>query len=134
GSAPRRVRKAGKQAIRRQPDAAAKAPEGVYEAEVLGEDEALLLVAREAFVEEVDGQQVHRAPGTLYMHRGPSKYIPPVEVEILERRARIPLDENEGVYVRDLKTGVVRTVKGNAYMLLPNEELWDKELPETVER
>jgi phenylacetaldehyde dehydrogenase len=31
---------------------------------------------------------------------GPRDYIPPVEVEIVEKRVSIPLDENEGIYVR----------------------------------
>lgn len=38
----------------------------------------------------------------------------------------IPLDENEGIYVRDIKTGRVRSVVGQTYMLKENEELWPK--------
>ena len=34
--------------------------------------------------------------------------MPPVEVEVLMKRQAIPLDENEGIYVRDIKTGKVR--------------------------
>jgi len=64
---------------------------------------------------------------------GPTDYVPPVEVEVIERRKAIPLDENEGVYVRDLKTGRVRAVIGESYMLKANEELWEKELPPVVE-
>lgn len=41
------------------------------------------------------------------MIRGPSEYIPPVEVEVVTKRKAIPLDENEGVYVRDTKSGKV---------------------------
>jgi major vault protein len=41
------------------------------------------------------------------MIRGPTEYIPPIEVEILEIRKSIPLDKNEGIYVRNLDTGVV---------------------------
>lgn len=36
------------------------------------------------------------------MEYGPSEYIPPLEVEVLERRRLIPLDQNEGIYVRDI--------------------------------
>jgi len=64
---------------------------------------------------------------------GPCDYIPPVEVEIVEKRRAIPLDENEGVYIRDIKSGRVRSVTGESYMLKPNEELWEKELPKVVE-
>lgn len=41
------------------------------------------------------------------MIRGPVEYVPPVEVEVLMKRQAIPLDENEGIYVRDVKTGKV---------------------------
>ena len=42
------------------------------------------------------------------MIRGPVEYIPPVEVEVVTKRTAIPLDENEGIYVRNVKTGKVR--------------------------
>jgi len=64
---------------------------------------------------------------------GPCDFVPPVTVEILERRKSIPLDENEGIYVRDIKSGRVRSVSGESYMLKPYEEPWEKELPQTVE-
>lgn len=41
------------------------------------------------------------------MLRGPIEYVPPASVEVLLRREAIPLDENEGIYVRDIKTGKV---------------------------
>jgi len=59
--------------------------------------------------------------------------VPPVEIEIVEKRKSIPLDENEGIYVRDIKNGKVRSVTAESYMLRPNEELWKKELPKVVE-
>ncbi|CAF3454583.1 unnamed protein product, partial [Rotaria sp. Silwood2] len=65
--------------------------------------------------------------------RGPKEYIPPVQVEVLQKRKAIPLDENEGIYVRDLKTGRVRAIVGNTYMLTQDEELWEKELPLSIE-
>lgn len=103
---------------------------GIQNVNVLDSEEALLLRARESFK---DGQ-VTRQPGDRWMIYGPCDYVPPVEVEILERRRAIPLDENEGIYVRDLKTGKVRPVTSESYMLKPNEELWQKELPEIVEQ
>ncbi|EDO28394.1 predicted protein, partial [Nematostella vectensis] len=48
-------------------------------------------------------------------------------------RKAMPLDENEGIYVRDIKTGKVRAVCGQTYMLTHDEELWMKELPPAVE-
>jgi len=67
------------------------------------------------------------------MIHGPTDYIPPVQVEIVEKRKLIPLDENEGIYVRDIKTGRVRAHIGSSYMLTSSEELWSKELPAVVE-
>lgn len=111
---------------------------GVQEAELLREEEALLLRAREAFSDRVIGEDgkeavVQRLPGQDWMIKGPLKYIPPVEVRIVERRPRIPLDANEGIYVRNKQTGKVRTVKGESYMLEANEELWNKDLGEDIE-
>lgn len=45
------------------------------------------------------------------MIRGPVEYTPPVEVEVVTKRRAIPLDENEGMYVRDIKTGKVGIVQ-----------------------
>eukprot|EP01088_Endostelium_zonatum_P008743 TRINITY_DN218_c0_g1_i1.p1 TRINITY_DN218_c0_g1~~TRINITY_DN218_c0_g1_i1.p1 ORF type:complete len:838 (+),score=266.36 TRINITY_DN218_c0_g1_i1:54-2567(+) len=103
---------------------------GIQNVNILAAEEAILLRAREAYT-ETDGT-VH-SPGDRWMIFGPRDYVPPVEVEILETRRMIPLDENEGVYIRDLKTGKVRMQVGQSYMLKANEELWPKELPDEVE-
>lgn len=103
---------------------------GIQNVNVLDSEEALLLRAREAFA---DGE-LKRKPGDRWMINGPTDYVPPVEVEIVERRRSIPLDDNEGIYVRDINTGKVSMVTGRACLLKPNEELWQKELPEVVER
>jgi len=100
---------------------------------VLGEDEALLLRACEAHSELEGLEEVKRSPGDIFMIRGPRDFIPRVEVEILEKRRAIPLDANEGIYVRDIQTGKVRALKGQSYLLSSNEELWDKDLPPAVE-
>jgi len=102
---------------------------GIQNIHVLGAEEALLLRAREAYK---DGDKV-RSPGDKWMIQGPCDYVPPIEVEIIEKRTFIPLDENEGIYVRDLNTGKVRAVVGESYLLKANEELWEKQLPEAVE-
>lgn len=104
---------------------------GIQDIYVLGEDEGLILRASEAFKDaDLVGrasdasneqqqrvQNVNRAPGDRWMIRGPTEYVPPVEVEVVARRTAIPLDENEGVYIRDIKTGRVRAVIGQTYML-----------------
>ncbi|XP_061829879.2 major vault protein isoform X1 [Nerophis lumbriciformis] len=76
---------------------------------------------------------VFRRPGDRWMLRGPVEYVPPATVEVVMRRQAIPLDENEGIYVRDMKTGKVRAVIGQTYMLNQDEEMWQKELPLNVE-
>jgi major vault protein len=119
---------------------------------VLADDEAVLLQAVEPFMElpELEGEPegevggdsptkkkkptgVRREAGERWMVHGPREYIPPIQVKVLETRRAIPLDINEGVYVRERKTGHVRAVKGETYMLQPTEELWAKSLAPAVE-
>ncbi|KAJ5071610.1 major vault protein [Anaeramoeba ignava] len=132
---------------------------GIQNVYVLGKNEALLLTCVESFkdeifVEEHDNENdnnendnnekkkkqkqkkkvVTRTPGEKWMVKGPVRYIPPVEVKIIEKRVSIPLHKDEGIYVRDLHTGKIRTVIGETYMLNPHEELWKKELSEIVEK
>mmetsp|Transcript_29108 Transcript_29108/g.26506 ORF Transcript_29108/g.26506 Transcript_29108/m.26506 type:complete len:855 (+) Transcript_29108:55-2619(+) len=99
--------------------------------EVLTEDEALLLQAIEDVTDAMSKKP--RKAGEQWLILGPCEYIPPVEVRIVDRRKKIPLDENEGIYVRNKKTGEVRMETGKTYLLEAHEELWEKELPETVE-
>jgi major vault protein len=116
---------------------------GIQSVEVLADSEALLLQATEALEDSEpcndsdDGHMtdtvVQRQPGDRWMVYGPRDYIPPVEVEVVERRHKIPLDKNEGIYVRNIDTGVVTAIVGETYMLNPHEELWEKELPAEVE-
>lgn len=111
-----------------------KLEKGIQNVYVLREDEALLLYARETFSEVIENSKVTHQPGDTWMIYGPCDYFPPVEVEVVEKRRSIPLDENEGIYVRDNKTGKVRAVIGTTYMLKANEELWEKTLNPTVEQ
>ncbi|XP_067269481.1 major vault protein isoform X3 [Pseudorasbora parva] len=119
---------------------------GIQDVYVLSEEEGLVLRAVEAFIDtegdeeaEEEGEKrtkkrgTQRRPGDRWMLRGPIEYVPPATVEVLLRRDAIPLDENEGIYVRDIKSGKVRAVIGQTYMLTQDEELWEKELPANVE-
>lgn len=102
---------------------------------VLGEQEALLLRAKDAFSEGTATRPIVHQPGDLWMISGPRDYVPPIQVEVLEQRKAIPLDQNEGIYVRDTQTGELKLVRGpQSYMLTPYEELWSKELPPVVEK
>jgi len=104
---------------------------GVKPVFVLTEQEALLLSANETFT---DDEGASRQAGERWMLTGPCDYIPPIEVTVVERREAIPLDKNEGIYVRDTQTGRVRAVIGETYMLKPSEVLWQKTLPAVVEQ
>uniref|UniRef100_A0A8C1EN58 Major vault protein n=1 Tax=Cyprinus carpio carpio TaxID=630221 RepID=A0A8C1EN58_CYPCA len=112
---------------------------GIQDVYVLSEEEGLVLRAVEEEEDEEEGTSrtkkrgIQRRPGDRWMLRGPIEYVPPATVEVLLRRDAIPLDENEGIYVRDIKTGKVRAVIGQTYMLTQDEELWEKELPANVE-
>jgi len=102
---------------------------GVQNVYVLAEEEALLLTAVETYQ---DGD-VLRTPGDRWMIPGPCDFIPTTQVSVFETRKVIPLDENEGIYIRDLRSGRVRTVMGVSTMLTPYEVLWEKQLPADVE-
>jgi major vault protein len=102
---------------------------GIQDVYVLGQEEALLLKATEAF--DDDGKK--RQPGDVWMTYGPRDYVPPVQVQVVETRRAIALDENEGIYIRNVRTGKVRAQIGSTYMLEPEEELWEKDLPPEVE-
>ncbi|CAF1639456.1 unnamed protein product [Adineta ricciae] len=108
-----------------------KLENGIQDVYILGEDEGIILKCIEAFEDEQ--AKAGRNPGDRWMIRGPTEYIPPTQVEVVTRRKAMPLDENEGIYVRDIKTGRVRSVIGETYMLTQDEELWQKELPKQVE-
>lgn len=103
---------------------------GIKNTYVLSDDEALLLKAKEAF--EIDGDA--KKPGDRWMINGPCSYIPPVQVEVLAVRKAIPLHVNEGIYVRDIRTGTVRSEIGHSYMLKAHEELWEMPLSDVVEK
>lgn len=101
--------------------------ESIY---VLSEEQALLLSAREQF-EESPG--VVRQPGALWLKRGPCEYIPNVSTTVVEQRNLIPLDEGEGIYVRNLNTGRIEAIIGKSHLVKEDEVLWMKDLPAEVE-
>ncbi len=107
-----------------------KLEKGIQNMYILGEDEGLIMRALEEFKDDDDSI---KRPGDRWMIRGPAEFVPNVSVEVIAKRKTVPLDENEGIYVRDIKTGKVRSVCGETYMLNQDEELWSKELTPAVE-
>jgi len=126
----REILRVGEVSFFLQPGEALK--DGIQEVHVLADDEALLLQAKEEFHDEMEDGVV-RQPGDRWMVYGPCEYVPPCQVDILDTRKAMPLDENEGIYVRDIKSGHIRAVIGETYMLKPTEQLWEKPLPDEVE-
>ncbi len=108
--------------------------QGIRDVYILGEQEALLLQAKERFADGEGANAVGRQPGALWMISGPRDYVPPLEVEVLEKRRAIPLDQNEGIYTRNIQTGELSLIRGpQAYLLTAYQELWEKEIPPAVE-
>jgi len=106
----------------------------IHETLVLEENDALLLQAVEKYEDtDNDEEKVLRRPGDKWLIKGPCEFIKPLELEILQQRKAIPLDENEGIYVRDRNTGEIKTVSGQTYLLKEHEELWEKQLSDDVE-
>jgi major vault protein len=105
---------------------------GIQDIFVLGDDEGLVLRAFEGYKDTTVTPAVDRQPGDKWMLKGPMEYIPPVELEVVATRKAIPLHDNEGIYVRNNKTGGIRAVIGHTYMLGEDEELWEKSMPNMV--
>uniref|UniRef100_A0A1X7VDJ0 Major vault protein n=1 Tax=Amphimedon queenslandica TaxID=400682 RepID=A0A1X7VDJ0_AMPQE len=79
---------------------------GIQDAIILESDEALLVTAQEEFDDVTeDGSKVHRTPGDRWMIHGPTDYIPRTEIGNIQRRKATPLNENEGIYVRNVQSG-----------------------------
>ena len=106
-----------------------KLENGTQDVYVLSDDEGLIIRCLEAYSDN----GTNRVPGDRWMIKGPTDYVPSVFVEVASRRKAVPLDENEGIYVRDIKSGKVRAVIGETYMLNQDEELWNKILPDEIE-
>ncbi|KAG8513638.1 Major vault protein [Galemys pyrenaicus] len=106
---------------------------GIQDVYVLSEQQGLLLRALQPLQEGEGEERVSRQAGDCWLIRGPLEYVPSAKVEVVEERQAIPLDETEGIYVQDIKTGKVRAVIGSTYMLTEDEVLWEKELPPGVE-
>lgn len=106
---------------------------GIKKVMVLQEDEAVLLKAREVYKCAITKKAY--GPGQTWMIRGPIDLPPAIEFEVVQNRKAIPLSENEGVYVRDLKSGEVSLVRGpKTFLLGENEAFWEKIMEPEVER
>ncbi|KAF7248020.1 hypothetical protein EG68_11891 [Paragonimus skrjabini miyazakii] len=110
---------------------------GIQQIYTLGPNNGLVLHATQATYDETssNGEEINkifRQPGERWLIRGPCEYVPPIGIEVAERRTSIPLGESEGIYVRNTTTGEVRAVIGSTYMLTEDEEHWEKVLSSKV--
>ena len=95
-----------------------KLESGIQNVYILGEDEGIVLKSLAEYEDVQVSPPANRKPGDTWMLKGPMEYIPTVEVEVVTTRQAIPLHENEGIYVRNIKSGGVRAVIGHTYMLM----------------
>lgn len=106
--------------------------EGIKKMIVLADDEAVLLKAIDKYECKVTKKSYK--PGQTWMIQGPLDFIPPIQIKVVEIRKAIPLAENDGVYVRNFRSGEVRLIKGpQTYLLSSNEYLWAKPIDILVE-
>jgi len=89
-----------------------------------------VLTSRDAVLVKAVQKLGDKNPGDRWMVYGPQSYYPPVEVEVVREVQQLPLDKNEGIYVRNTKTGDCRAVIGENYMLKPDEERYSLHLPD----
>ncbi|ORC92993.1 major vault protein [Trypanosoma theileri] len=114
--------------------------DGICNNYLLNSGQAILLKAIEDFKDTDVDPPVDRKGGECWLLHGPRDYIPNAYVMICkdkdgkEIRERVVLNDGEGIYVRNIATGLVRAVNGPiAYMLDAMEELWEKKLSRDVE-
>ncbi len=84
-------------------------------------------------IREVANQEAGKS-GKQYMVYGPCLFAPSVDSEVVEERRAIIIEENQGIYVRDLEKGEVKIVKNKTYMLKAHEVLVEKLFDERLER
>ena len=103
---------------------------GIQDVYVLGDQQALLLKSEHEYQ---DGDTLIPA-GKRWLVHGPCDFIPEVWQSVIEVRQSIALTESQGIYVRNLTTGEVRSVIGRTYMLQCDEELWEMNLDPLSEK
>jgi len=106
---------------------------GIENVKVLQEEDGLILRCLNDFEDHSGDVVFYRKTGERWLIRGPMEYVPPIDVYIEKTVQAIPLDQNEGVYVQNVKTGKIRAVIGETYMMNEDECLWEKILPPLVE-
>lgn len=90
---------------------------------VFGSNTGLLVKALVDF----DDRNFHRKAGDSWLIPGPIRYIPPKTVSIISEVNAICLGADEGLYVKNIRTGAIRLDRGPKTLLLtPDEILYQK--------
>lgn len=94
---------------------------------ILIQDTGLLMKALRDFKDD----DTERKAGDLWIVEGPTHYVPP-KYAIVEKKVKaISLGRDEGIYVKNIRTGKIRLEEGpKVVMLSPEEELYEKEYAE----
>lgn len=92
---------------------------------MLSEQQGLLLKALQPLEEGESEEKVYHQAGDRWLIRGPLEYVPSAKVEVVEERQAIPLDQNEGIYVQDVKTGKVPAVGWEVAVVASSEPAGD---------
>lgn len=103
----------------------------IYDVLVLDENNSLLLMAIKPY--EDKETKLKYNPGEKFIVRGPREFVIPLELKLIKERKAYPLNEHEGIYIRNISTGEINVVTGQTYLLSANEVLWEKELNPEVE-
>ncbi len=91
---------------------------------VLVKDTGLLMKALRDF----ENGEVKRKAGDLWIVEGPTHYIPHKYESVEKNVGAISLGRDEGIYIKNIRTGDIRLEKGpKVIMLSPEEELHEKE-------
>lgn len=103
---------------------------------VLGQDQGLLLQAARDFVDGPDeASSVQRRAGDRWVIEGPTTYIPHKFARVLRQVEALSLGQDEGIYIKNLRSGAIRLETGpRTLMLSPEEELHQKSyMPDELE-
>lgn len=100
---------------------------------VLSRREGLYVQALEA-LEKTDPEDkkkvIHYKAGQTWLVSGPQTYVPSEKIRILKKIKAISLSQGEGIYIRDLISGVVCLEKGSKELMLkPHQVPFQKDLP-----
>ncbi|KAI6655628.1 Major vault protein alpha-like [Oopsacas minuta] len=107
---------------------------GIQQDYLLEADQSLLVQATEEFTEEGEERRV-RQSGEKWLILGPCEYIPDQSTSVIAKRKALSLNQNEGVYVRNVTDGKIRSVLGpQCYILKADEELYEKPLSPECEK